>query len=222
MFKRFLPIFILFIGFLTAYSFGLSSYLSLENIITQQGRIKSLISTHFFVSALAYFCIYTFFVTLSLPGALILSLAGGLFFGAFIATPLIVCAATLGATFVFLFARFTKIDVSKLGNAASKFKEGFAKNAFHYLLFIRLTPIFPFFLVNLAPALLGVRLRTFILSTFIGITPATAIYAYIGQSLGAVVENPSQLLSKEIFIALSSLGLLALLPLVFKRKSKDV
>jgi uncharacterized membrane protein YdjX (TVP38/TMEM64 family) len=202
---------------LAAHWFGVGKYMHLNVLVAQKEILQAFIATSFWRALLLYMLLYTGVVALSLPGALVLTLAGGLFFGAFIATPAIVIAATFGATLVFLFAQYTRMDIGKIGAAAAQFKQGFANNTFYYLLFLRLTPLFPFWLVNIAPALLGVKLRVFIVTTFIGIAPATAIFAFLGEGLNQAITDPTALLRKEIFFSLCGLGLLSLVPLLFKK-----
>jgi uncharacterized membrane protein YdjX (TVP38/TMEM64 family) len=170
----------------------------------------------FFISAL----IYVLTTTFSLPGATILSLAIGFIFGRWTGTLLIVFSATAGATLVFLLARYLFADWAREhlqdNEQAAKIINGFQSDAFNYLLFLRLVPLFPFWLVNLAPAFTPIPTQTFMLATFIGIIPGSFVFANLGQSL-AQIEHPDQLLSTPVFVAFSLLGLLALAPVIYKR-----
>ena len=114
----------------------------------------------------------------SLPGGLVLSLTMGFLFGRWVGTALVVIAATIGATFVFIAARYLFADAARrrMGTLGAKISAGFTANAFNYLLFLRLVPLFPFFLVNLAPAFTSISVRTFALGTLIGIIPGTFVY----------------------------------------------
>jgi uncharacterized membrane protein YdjX (TVP38/TMEM64 family) len=194
------------------------------------------------VGALAiYAVVYVAAVTLSLPGALILTLTGGLLFGWQIALPVAVVAATTGATILFLVARTSLGDLlaSRAGPAIACLRAGFQKNALSYMLFLRLVPIFPFVVINLAAALLGVPLGTYILGTFLGIIPGTAAYAVAGSGLASVIEaqnasyraclarggaggcdytiDTGALITKELVLALVLLGVVALVPVVLKK-----
>lgn len=167
--------------------------------------------------------IYTAATALSFPGGLVLSLAMGFLFGRWIGTMAIVVSATLGVTLVFWAARylFAEAAARHLQNNPSgkKIIQGFQNNALNFLLFLRLVPVFPFWLVNLAPALTPVSTRTYIAATFIGIIPGSFIFANLGQSLGRI-NSLDNLLSTEVSAALGLLGLFALLPLLFKKKKQ--
>jgi len=130
----------------------------------------------------------------------------------------VVLAATVGATLVFLAARYLFADAARrrMGALGERISAGFTENALSYLLFLRLVPLFPFFLVNLAPAFTRIRLATFVLGTFIGIIPATFVYVNLGETLGRI-DSLSGLVSPETIAAFVLLGLLALVP-VFVRK----
>lgn len=213
----FLGLFIL-VGLAVFASFG--EWLNLAHFWRKKAELEGFITHNFLLSLLLYALIYIGIVAFSLPGALLMTLIGGLLFGGWRATPLIVFSATTGAACVFLVAKWTKMEISKLGETAAQFKAGFAKNAFYYLLFLRLTPIFPFLLVNIAPALLGMKLRPFILATALGIAPASAIYATLGSALRENSTLETVLGRTDILLALSGLGLLALLPLLLKGMKK--
>jgi uncharacterized membrane protein YdjX (TVP38/TMEM64 family) len=153
-----------------------------------------------------------------------------------------VVAATIGASIIFLIARsaFGEYVVRRAGPRLSKILDGFCADAFSYLLFLRLVPLFPFFLVNLAPALVGVRLGTFVAATALGVIPATFVFASVGAGLDSVINaqaaayhaclaagrtdcrvdfDPAAALTPQLIGALVALGLLALVPVVVKRFS---
>jgi uncharacterized membrane protein YdjX (TVP38/TMEM64 family) len=172
---------------------------------------------------------------------LIVTVASGLLFGWAIGTLATVVGATIGATLLFLIARTSLGEPlrQKAGPWLSQFQQGFEKDAFNYLLFLRLVPAFPFWLVNLAPAFLGVRLWTYIITTFIGIIPGSLAFSYTGFGLESVIEqqrslyddcvskqgeaacefslDASSLVTKEIIIAFLLLSVIALLPVLIKR-----
>src|SRR5262249_27008746 len=143
------------------------------------------LADHLVLALAIYLCAYAGVVTLSLPGATILTLAGGCMFGASLATGVTVIAATIGATLLFLAARTAFADLlrQRAGPWLTRLRDGFQENAFSYLLFLRLVPAFPFFVVNLVPAFFGMRLQSFVLATFIGIIPGTLVYASVGAGL---------------------------------------
>jgi uncharacterized membrane protein YdjX (TVP38/TMEM64 family) len=155
---------------------------------------------------------------LSLPGAVILTLAGGFLFGAVGATFFVNIGATTGATLAFLTARYLLKDTveQKFGKWLGPFQEGFAKNAFSYLLTLRLIPLFPFFVVNLVSGLTRVRLGTYVAATALGIIPGSFVYAYAGRQLGTI-NSLKEIASPNVIGAFVLLGLLALVPVVYKK-----
>ena len=161
---------------------------------------------------------------MSLPGGAALSIAGGFLFGSVLGTVWIVTGATLGATLIFLAAKTALGDSlkSKAGPWLNKMESGFRDNAFNYLLVLRLVPLFPFFVVNLVPAFLGVGLKTFFTATTLGIIPGTFVFASVGAGLGSVFEqggdfSPASVLTPEIIIALVGLAVLALIPVGYEK-----
>lgn len=177
------------------------------------------------LAMLAYVAIYVFAVAISLPTAGFLSIAGGLLFGTLLGGSLTVFAATVGATIVFLVAR-SALGASlaaKAGPTLDKLRDGFNDDGFNYLLVLRLVPAFPFWLVNIAAALLGMRLAPYVLGTAIGIIPGTFVYCSVGAGAGAAIaaggEVPLQgLLTKpEVLLPIAGLVALSLLPVAVKR-----
>jgi uncharacterized membrane protein YdjX (TVP38/TMEM64 family) len=163
-------------------------------------------------------------VALSIPGATVLTIAAGFLFGQLWATVLVVIAATAGATALFLLAKTTIGDTlrAKAGPWLQRMEAGFAEGALSYLLVLRLIPLFPFFVVNLVPAFLGVPLATYVIATFVGIIPGTFVYASVGAGLGSVFEAggtfaPADALTPEIITALIGLAVLSLLPVAYRK-----
>jgi uncharacterized membrane protein YdjX (TVP38/TMEM64 family) len=193
-------------------------YLSLETIKANRDALLDFASRHFAAAIAIAFVVYAGAVALSLPGALVLSLAVGFVFGRWVGTALVVVAATIGATLVFLAARYLFADVARrrLGGVGERIVGGFNENAFSYLLFLRLVPLFPFFLVNLATAFTAVPLRTYVLATLIGIIPGTFVYVNLGQTLGRI-DSLDGIVSRETLLAFALLGLFALVPVAWKR-----
>ncbi len=212
-FSGFVVIFVIF------FLAGGEQWLNLENLQKNRQVLLDYAGQHtillFFICGL----IYIFCTTFSLPGATILSLAIGFLFGRWTGTLLIVISATLGATLVFLLARYLIADWARerlLKNPqAHKLMAGFQEDAFNYLLFLRLVPLFPFWLVNLASAFTPVSTRTYIRSTLFGIIPGSFVFANLGQSL-AEIDSAGQLLSTPLLFAFALLGLLALSPVIVK------
>ena len=196
-----------------------SRFLSLATLQGHRDALLAYTEEHYALSLLLALLTYTLATALSLPGATVLSLASGLLFGRWMGTAVILAAATLGAVLVFLAARYLFAEAARrrMPPLARRLGEGFRRNGFHYLLFLRLVPLFPFWLVNLVPAFTAMPLRSYFLATLIGIAPGSFVFANLGQSLGHI-DSLDQLLSGEMLLALGLLGLFALIPVVVKRR----
>ena len=208
-----------FAGVIVAFfALGGQKYLALETIKSNRDALLAFANQNLALTFAIAFVVYVLAVTCSLPGASILSLTCGFLFGRWLGTVVILCAATLGATLLFLAARYLIADWarSRLGGVGQKINEGFSENAFSYMLFLRLVPAFPFFLVNLAPAFTDISLRTYALGTLIGIIPGTFVFVNLGQTLGRI-DSLSGLVSPETLGAFALLGLLALVPVLVKK-----
>ena len=218
-----LGILILFIGGLAAFfALGGDQYLSLEVIKANRDALLAYSQSHYVMAIVLAIIIYTASTAFSIPGATVLSLAVGFLFGRWIGTVMILFAATLGATLVFLAARYLFADAARerlSGSRAARLIQGFHDNAFNYLLFLRLVPLFPFWLVNLAPAFTPITTRTYVLGTAIGILPGCFVFANLGESLGRI-DSLNQLISAETLVAFGLLGLFALLPVIVKKLRK--
>jgi uncharacterized membrane protein YdjX (TVP38/TMEM64 family) len=244
--RRWAPVLVLVALMALAFAMGWHKYLSFKTVGLNYEAMRVFISDNLLLALLIYMGVYIAAVALSLPGGLILTVSGGLLFGWQIGAPATIIAATIGATILFLVAK-TSLGESlaeKAGPWIGKLRDGFKENALSYLLFLRLVPAFPFFVVNLAPALLGVNLRTYIVGTFFGIIPGTLAYSVAGSGLGSVVEaqnasyqsclasNPedqcpysidtSALVTKELIAAFALIGIVALIPVFLKKwKSRN-
>jgi uncharacterized membrane protein YdjX (TVP38/TMEM64 family) len=227
--RRWLPLLAILLGAALFFVFGLQRYLSLDALKANRDWLNQQVTQHLILVLAIYGFAYAAVVTLSLPGATVLTLAGGYMFGQWLGTGITILAASLGATLLFLAARSAFADLlrARAGPWLTRMRDGFKANAFNYLLFLRLVPAFPFFVVNLVPAFLGVELGTFVLATFIGIIPGTFVYASVGAGLKSVVDNDasfslSHVLTPQILTALIGLALLSLLPVAYKlwRKPK--
>jgi uncharacterized membrane protein YdjX (TVP38/TMEM64 family) len=220
-------------------------YLSLTALVDHHAAIEALVATHPLTAVLAFVAVYAAAAALSLPGGAVMTLLGGLVFGWLVGTAASVVGATAGATAVFLIARTSFGDelLHRTGGAVARLAGGFQRNALSYLLFLRLVPAFPFWLVNLVPAFLGVKLSTYVLATSIGILPGTLVFALIGSGLGGTLESEriavaeclsrggqhcaprlsfGDFLTPELIGGLAALGVLALLPLAIKRLRRPV
>jgi uncharacterized membrane protein YdjX (TVP38/TMEM64 family) len=204
---------------------GLGEALSIETLARHQTALAGFVARNLALAALLYVAAYTLAVALSLPGAVVLTLAGGFLFGALLGTALAVLAATLGALLVFLLARriFGADALARLGPRAAVLAAGIRRDAVAYLLVLRLVPLFPFVLVNLVPAFCGVGATVFVLTTLVGILPGTAVFALAGAGLGEVLAagggfEIGRVLTPEILGALLGLAALSLLAIPLRRR----
>ncbi|MEX2165194.1 MAG: TVP38/TMEM64 family protein [Sulfuricaulis sp.] len=214
-------ILILVAGLVAFFAFGGNDLLTLNTIKTHRDQLLAFAQERLWTALLLWGLLYAAVVALSIPGATVLSLAIGFVFGRVTGTLLIVVAATLGAILLFLGARYLFADAARerlVRNArAARLLQGFEHRAFHYLLFLRLVPLFPFWMVNLASAFTSVPLRTYALATVIGIIPGSFVFANLGRSL-ASIDSLDNLVSWEVLASFGLLGLFALLPIIFKRR----
>ena len=147
-----------------------------------------------------------------------MTLAGGFLFGSLWGPLYVNIGATTGATLAFLAARylFHQWVERKFGDRLGPIQDGFAKNAFSYLLTLRLIPFFPFFLVNLLSGLTRVKVSTYVVATAIGIVPGSVVYTFAGRQLGTI-NALSELVSPRLLLAFSLLGLLMLVPVIYRK-----
>lgn len=224
---RFAPLVLIVLAFAAFFALGLDRYLTFDALRENRQWLVDTVAENHLISALVFILVYAAAVAVSLPGASLLTLLGGFLFGAVVGTAYVVLAATLGAVGIFLAARtaFSDILRAKAGPWLSKLQAGFHENELNYLLFLRLVPAFPFFIVNIVPAFLGVSLRTYALATLVGIIPGTAVYAVFGAGLGEILASDAELslsgiLSPELVIGMVGLAVLALVPVLVRKFSK--
>lgn len=226
-FKRALPLLILVCLIAAAFMFDVHKLLSFQSLKDNRDVLQDFVLENQVLAIFIFIVLYTAVVALSLPGAAVLSISSGFLFGTILGTSLAVTAATLGATLVFLIAKSALGNVlkAKAGPFLSKMQDGFQENAFSYLLSLRLVPLFPFFIINLVPAFLNVKIRDFVLATVIGIIPGAFVYVSVGTGIGSVFDSGESfslksVITPEILIALTGLGLLSLLPVILKKMKK--
>ncbi len=215
----------LFVSGLAAFVyFDLGAYLSYATLAENEEFLRRTVAAHHLPAAAAYVGIYILAVALSLPGAIWLTLSGGLLFGVWLGGALAVLGAGTGAAVMFLMAKYVLGDTlrSRFGSRLARFEAAFNRDAWSYLLVLRLLPIFPFFLVNLAAALIGVRFSVFALTTYVGIIPGAFVYASIGNGISVLLRQGTQpdlsLIGRpEIFGPLVGFAVLALAPVVWRR-----
>lgn len=224
---RYAPIIIIALAMIVAWLFGLHNYATLETLKKHQDELRSLVKHYFYVSVIFYMLIYITFVALSLPAATILTIIGGYLYGHVVATILVVLSASIGATILFqsvkvATAKNRDYKESKTENKRwlKKMRKGFQENAFVYLLSLRLMPIFPFVLINVGAGIFQIPMRTFFFGTLIGIIPGSFVYVSIGTAIQSVLDSSELSLrvavKAEAIIALTGLGLLSLVPVLYK------
>ena len=221
---RVLPLALLCCGLVAFFALGWHRYISFEMIRTHRGMLMEWVGRWGALAAFAYGVSYALMTAFSIPGGALSTIVGGYLFGLWIGTASTVVGATLGAIAVFLAARTALGDAlrAKAGPALRRMEDGFRRNAFSYLLALRLVPVFPFLLINLVPAFCGVSLRTYALATLIGIIPGSFVFTSVGSSLGTILdrgETPdlSIIFQWNILLPILGLALLALLPVLVRK-----
>lgn len=221
---RLLPVAVLAAGLVAFILLAPDQQAAFQLLKVHRAALAGWVEAQPVLALLAFILAYLLVAAFSLPVSALATLFGGFLFGAVLGTAAAVVGATAGAILLFLAVRnaFAEPFRARFGHRTARMERGFAENAFSYMLFLRLVPVFPFFLVNIAPAFFGVGLGTFALATLIGIVPGTFVYANVGASLGRALdaaEEPSLqgLLGWDILLALSLLALLALLPVAWQK-----
>lgn len=222
--KKAVPLIVLAGAMAAFFLLDLDSYLSFEALRDNREALLNWCESNEFLAIGAFIVTYAIVIALSVPGGVWMSLAGGFVFGTVEGTVYVVVAATLGALLIFLTARYCLADFfkAKAGRAVEKMERGFQENALSYLLFLRLVPLFPFWLVNLVPAFLGVPVRTFIIGTFFGIIPGAAVFCSVGNGLAMVFEvggvpDLKIIFQPEFLLPILGLAVLSLVPIVYKK-----
>jgi uncharacterized membrane protein YdjX (TVP38/TMEM64 family) len=207
-----------------AYLLGLHRWLSFESLAAHRNALAGFVSGSPVLAALLYVASYVLVVALSLPGGAVMTVAGGFLFGPWLGAAFAVLGATLGASALFLAARHALADAlaRRAGPVLGRVQDELRRDGFWYLLSIRLIPVVPFWLANLAPALAGMPFPAYAAATFLGIIPGTAVFAGIGAGLGQVLdagERPdlSVIFSPGILLPLAGLAALSLLGVLGKR-----
>jgi uncharacterized membrane protein YdjX (TVP38/TMEM64 family) len=223
--KRFAPIFVIALALAIFFVSGLHKKISLDTLQQQHVALRHFADSNAVMAPVIMALLYAALVAISFPGAGILTIICGFMFGALKGTGVVICGATLGATLVFLAARTAFGDSlrARAGPWLAKLQSGFERNATSYMLLLRLTPVFPFWLINIAAPIFKVPLRIFAATTFFGIIPATFVYASIGAGAGVVLASGKSLSLKgvlfkpEVIVPLAGLMLLSLLPIILRK-----
>jgi uncharacterized membrane protein YdjX (TVP38/TMEM64 family) len=223
---RLAPLLPLIAAFVAFFALGLNEYISLDMLRENRALLKEWVQLHRTEAALIFIAAYIVVAAASLPAGAVLSVTGGFLFGSVFGTVWIVIGATIGATILFLIARSTLGEPlrQRFSGSIKAMEEGFRRNAFSYMLILRLVPLFPFWLVNLAPAFLGVSLLTFVVTTAIGIIPGAFVFASIGNGLNALFDAGEQpdlsltaiITRPDFYIPIAGLIVLSLIPMVYR------
>ena len=225
---RFVPVALIAAGMAAGYAFGLQDYLTLVFLAEQRDALKATVAERYALSLAAFVVVYILAVAFSFPAASVLTIFGGFLFGWAVGGAAVAVAATVGASLIFLATRsaFGGFLRARVGGFVQRLADGFREDAFGYLLVIRLAPVFPFFVVNIAAALFDISLGRFVAATFVGILPGTFAYAYLGQGVDSVLVaardagrtvSLSDLVTTEITLAFLALAAVAAIPTIVSR-----
>ena len=220
--KRFLPLGIVVAALTAFFGFGLQRFFTLDSLAANQEAIKNYADANLLTTMLGIIAIYAAVTAISFPGAAVMTLLAGFILGTLYGGISVVIGATIGATIIFLAGRSAAGDVlaKRGGDTVAKLEAGFTKNALSYLLILRLVPLFPFWLVNLAAAAFRVPTRVYVFATFFGIMPGTLVFASVGAGFSSITESADVgldvLLRPAVFLPIVGLAVLSLLPVIFK------
>jgi len=238
--RRLGPLAAVAVAMVAVYAGGWHREVSLENLIRHRAAIEAFVGNHYMIAISVFIAVYVVSVAISIPGAVLLTVSSGALFGWLVGGLASIVGATIGSVIIFEIAR-TACGGSlarRAGTRLGKLAAGFRQNAFSYLLFLRLVPLFPFFVVNVAPALIGVNLGTFVAATVIGIIPASFAFAMLGVGLDSVIAaqesvfrfcmaagrtdchldfDCSAAITPQLVVAIIVLSIVALVPIVLRR-----
>lgn len=224
---KLIPIIVIILFMLLAWWFGLTKYFNFETIKENRNQLLDYVQSYPVLAPLSFIAIYTCITALSIPVAIYMTLLGGFLFPQPFSTLYVVIGATLGASILFIAASTALKDVlrERAGSRLEKMRQGFQENAAGYLLFLRLIPLFPFWLVNIAPAFFEVPFFTFFWTTALGITPGAFVYSQVGTGLGSIFESGEEftidkLLNQDVKIAFVALGVFILIPTIYRTWKK--
>lgn len=228
--RRFLPLAILIVAIVAAFASGATRFLNLEALQTHEAALRGFVDENRLLAIAAFIAVYAIATAVSLPGAVILTLAGGYLFGTWVGGASTVVGATVGAILVYYVVQTSLGEALRAkaeadGGRLKTIIDGVREGAFGYVLTLRLIPLAPFWLVNVAAALANAPLKAYALATLIGIMPATFIYSGVGAGIGAVIargETPDLgvIFEPQVLLPLVALGLLSLATTLYQRRRK--
>ena len=224
---RYAPIALIVAGLALAYACGVKEYLSLDQLYESRTALKAAVSKHFVLAVTGSVVLYTVAIAFIFPAPVILTVAAGFLFGWWIGGLIAILGATIGGTLLFLAARsaFGTVLRNRAGTGVQRFAEGFRRDAFTYLLALRLTPLLPVAALNIGPALFDIPQKTFVLATLLGIIPGAMAYAFLGSGLERELKiagkidglSLSDLMTWQLTVALVGLTALSLAGLGLKK-----
>lgn len=222
--RRIWPVLVLLAGLGAFFALGLDRHVGFTTLKEHRQTLLDLVRANTVAMAMGYAAAYALCIAFSLPTAALMTIAAGFLFGQILGSIVAVTGATIGAVAVFLTARTALGDTlrRRAGPWLARMQDGFNENALSYLLFLRLVPLFPFAVVNLVPAVLGMKLRDYAIATLIGIIPGSFVYTAVGTGLGSVFDQGGEfsargILTPQLMMALGGLACLALVPVVYKK-----
>ena len=225
--RRLAPLVVLIAGLVAFFALGGPQYLDAERAQGVLRGVDGWVQDHLVLALVAYMIFYALAVAISVPGALWFTIGSGFLFGPYLGTGVAVIGATAGATIIFLAARYAFADWvrEKFPGYVKKLQDGFSRDAFTYVVILRLIPVLPFFGINIATALLNVPVRAYALGTLVGVIPGAYVYATVGATIKRAADTgvPSfgSLLTPELIFAMVAFAVLAVLPVVYRRMTQS-
>lgn len=228
--RRFIPLLVLIAVIVAVFASGVGRYLNLDALQANEAALRAFVDDNLALALLAFVAVYALATAVSFPGAIVLTLAGGFLFGTWVGGTATVIGATVGSIMVFYVVQTSlgaalRAKAEAEGGTLKRVIDGVREGAFGYILTLRLIPVAPFWLVNVAAALAHAPLRAYALATFIGIMPATFIYSGVGAGIGAVIargETPDLgvIFEPQVLLPLVALGFLSLATTLYQRRRK--
>ncbi len=222
--KRFIPFGIILTVLALVFITGLDQHLTMDTLAYHRAELLRLVEERAVLMGVSYLVLQTAISAFSIPAVAPVIVAGGFLFGPVVGTAISIVGQTIGSAIIFIAARTALRDMLAhyAGRRIRRFEAGFKENALSYMITLRLMPLFPAWLINLVPSILGVPLRIFMLGTIIGVIPITFIFSTVGHGLGAVIDEGDTpglglFLAPEIAFPLIGLVIIALLPVLYRK-----
>jgi uncharacterized membrane protein YdjX (TVP38/TMEM64 family) len=219
-----LPFAILLLGLVGFFALGLNRQLTLETLSRNEAELTAWVAANRTLAVLTFVAVHTAVIAFSVPVGAAMTAASGFLFGVQLGAPAAMVGTTLGSIVLYLAARSAFYDLyrARASAALARLEEGFRRDGFSYLVFMRVVPVFPSWLVSIVAALLGMRPAVFIAGTLIGIAPGCFVFAGVGADFGVLFRSGQTPDLGEIFqlrtlLPLIGLGVLALLPVLYRR-----